>query len=51
MTDTLRWRRFYERRQFERAIAAEVQAEREEKQDRALLMRRHKNDPRLRRWV
>lgn len=41
MSDELRWKRYAERRRFERAIAAEVQAEREAKQDRALLIRRH----------
>lgn len=40
------------RRRFERAIAAEVQAEREAKQDRALLIRRHAmTNPACRRWV
>lgn len=52
MTDDTRWKRYAERRRFERAIAAEVQAEREAKQDRALLIRRHAaTNPLCRRWV
>ena len=51
MTET-RHRRYYEKRQFERAIAKEVRAEREAKQDRSLLVRWHAaNNPLCRRFV
>lgn len=48
MSDDARWKRYAERRRFERAIAAEVQAERE----RNRMIRRHAaTNPLCRRWV
>ena len=40
MSDETRWKRYAERRRFERAIAAEVQAEREAKELRAYSIER-----------
>ncbi len=57
MSDDARWKRFYERRQFERSISAEVRKEREasrreseSQRDRELLVKRHaRNNPLCRR--
>lgn len=48
----LRHRRYYERRQFERAIADEVRAERERRRDLSLMVRKAAaNDPLCRRLM
>jgi hypothetical protein len=51
MSDDLRYRRWADRKRIERADAAEIRAERERREDIALLLVRHKNNPINRRWT
>lgn len=51
MTDDRRHNRALARKRWERSIAAEVAAEREQRRDVALLLRRHRGNPMYARWV